>query len=172
MVLHMGKSDLHSSKLYNLPFVNVQVPDTHRWIWKSKYVPRIKLFASLMFVDRLNTRTMLKRSNSTSIEEDIDHLFFACPFATRCWNTLNIQWDLHFNFHGRLLAVRRGSHSQFFMEIFMEACWELWKLKNGFFYGDRASHSLWVARFKEQSILQMHRVFESEKIFNLLFSNV
>ena len=95
-----GNQTYTSSKLYNLSFVNVQVPDTHRWIWKSKYVPRIKLFASLMFVDRLNTRTMLKRSNSTSIKEDIDHLFFACPFATRCWNTLNIQWDLHFNLGG------------------------------------------------------------------------
>jgi hypothetical protein len=29
------------SKLYNLPYVNVQVPDTYRWIWKSKYVLRI-----------------------------------------------------------------------------------------------------------------------------------
>lgn len=41
---------------------------------------------------------------STSKEEDIDHLFFACPFAKQCWNTINIQWDLHLNLHGRLLA--------------------------------------------------------------------
>jgi hypothetical protein len=41
---------------------------------------------------------------STSMEEDIDHHFFACPFATLCWNNLNIQQNLHLNLHGRLLG--------------------------------------------------------------------
>lgn len=139
------KSDYASSKLYNLLFANVQVPDTYRCIWKPKCVLRIKFFALPMFVDRLSTRTMLRRSNfdvqlnvncvmcSTSMEEDIDHLFFAFPFATR-WcktsNTLNTQLDLHLNLHGRLLAVRQPH----ICEISMAACWELWKLRNGFLW--------------------------------------
>jgi len=47
-------------------------------------------------VDRLNTKLMLKRRNmlaeeevncvmcNPGEEEDIDHLFFSCPFAQQC----------------------------------------------------------------------------------------
>jgi hypothetical protein len=30
------------------------------------------------------------------------------------------------------LAVRQASYLKFFMEIFMAACWEIWKIRNGF----------------------------------------
>jgi len=57
---------------------------------------RIKFFAWLILVDRLNTKSMLKRRNmlaeeevncvmcNPGEEEDIDHLFFSCPFAQQC----------------------------------------------------------------------------------------
>jgi hypothetical protein len=55
--------------------------------------PRIKFFMWLLVVDHMNTRGMLLRRNynvqpnancvmcSLALEEDIDHLFFGCPFA-------------------------------------------------------------------------------------------
>jgi len=73
--------------------------DTHpifKIIWKSRCTPRVKFFAWLVLVDRLNTKTMLCRRyldvQGTDIcvmcdsgeEETIDHLFFECTFAKEC----------------------------------------------------------------------------------------
>jgi len=62
-------------------------------ICKSKCTNRIKFFAWLLLVDRLNTKTMLTRKHifvhndelcvmcNTGAAETINHLFFTCPFA-------------------------------------------------------------------------------------------
>jgi len=85
-----------SKKLYTLAFSTMHAPITFSWMWKSQCTLRIKVFAWLLLVDRLNTRVMLRRRNfniqtgiecvlyDTGIDEDVDHLLFACPFATRC----------------------------------------------------------------------------------------
>jgi hypothetical protein len=58
-----------------------------------------------VMVDRLNTKTMLKRRNISSgdedephcvtcndgADEDIEHLFFSCSFARNCWVKINIE---------------------------------------------------------------------------------
>jgi hypothetical protein len=58
-----------------------------------------------VLVDRLNTKTMLKRMNlnaqddticvmcSLDADEDRDHLLFSCLMAQQCWQKLGIQWD-------------------------------------------------------------------------------
>ena len=109
-----GNERYSSQKVYKLAFAGLEVPRTFQWIWKSKCVPRIKFFAWLLAVDRLNTKTMLRRHHyntqaglfcvlcRNNSEEDIDHLFFACPFATNCWNQLNIHWNLNLDFHQRV----------------------------------------------------------------------
>lgn len=64
--------------------------------------PRMKFFAWLVLVDRLNTKTMLRRRNlyvedhaycilcTEGIDEDLDHLFFIYPFSERCWEVTGI----------------------------------------------------------------------------------
>ena len=55
-------NDIYSSrKVYTRAFSCIPAPYTFSWIWKSQCTPRIKVFAWLMFVDRLNTRSMLQR---------------------------------------------------------------------------------------------------------------
>jgi len=152
-----------------MAFSCIPAPYTFSWIWKSQCTPRIKVFAWLMFVDRLNTRSMLRRRNfnlqsghncvlcQLGTEEDITHLLFACPFAVRCWYKLNIVWDLSLEIHTRIMHAKNLSPHSFFMEIFLVVAWEIWKLCNAtIFEGARPSFHLWTVRFREKMQLQLH----------------
>lgn len=50
-----GNDKYTSSKFYNHQFSEVQSPAEFSWIWKSKCVMQLKVFAWLLMVDRLNT---------------------------------------------------------------------------------------------------------------------
>jgi hypothetical protein len=80
--------------------------DSHRvfsMIWKSTCTPRVKIFAWLVLVDRINTKTMLTRrhiggarENDLCVmciegrEETCEDLFFSCPFARDCWTKISL----------------------------------------------------------------------------------
>ena len=98
--------DKYSSRqFYSYAFSWVETHPYYKVLWKSHCTPRVKFFAWLILVDRLNTKTMLRRRNlnvqddtlcvmcSAGIEEDIDHLFFECPFAVQCWASINFSWE-------------------------------------------------------------------------------
>jgi hypothetical protein len=97
-----GNSKFTSGKLYNLAFSHIQVPSTFKRMWWSKCIPRLKFFAWLLLVDRLNTKAMLTRRNnsvdsndhcvlrSSQADEDIGHLFFSCPFPLSCWQKIGV----------------------------------------------------------------------------------
>ena len=52
----------------------------------------------------------------------------------------------------------------FFMEIFIFAAWELWKLRNSkIFDQGRPTVSLWFRKFKSQVLLQLVRVREDQR---------
>ena len=109
-------------------------------IWKSKCTRRLKFFAWLHFVDRLNTRNMLVRRHfhvqpnsfcvlcTTNTHED--HLFFNCPFAAACWQRLDFQWVSIQNISERVLNLMVTTGIPFFMEIFIFTACDLWKLRN------------------------------------------
>ena len=92
---HWGNERYSSQKVYKLAFAGLEVPRTFQWIWKSKCVPRIMFFALLLAVDRLNTKTMLRRRNYNTqaglfcvlcrhnSEEDIENLFFFMPLCKK-----------------------------------------------------------------------------------------
>jgi hypothetical protein len=73
-----------SSKFYKIVFQSVDAHPIFKWVWKSRCTNRVKFFAWLVLVDRLNTRSMLKRRHllgeddvtcvmcTASLEEDID----------------------------------------------------------------------------------------------------
>lgn len=91
-----GSSMYSSAKLCKLAFLTMQTPAVFHLVWKSKVTPRVKFFAWLILLDRLNTKNMLARRNfnmqsnslcficDDSTEETIDHLFFQCRFAKQC----------------------------------------------------------------------------------------
>jgi hypothetical protein len=58
-----GNGQYTSSRFYKLAFKHLQVPWSFQWIWKSKCTPRLRFFAWLILMDRLNTRDMLRRKN-------------------------------------------------------------------------------------------------------------
>jgi len=53
----------------------------------------------------------------------------------------------------------------YFMEAFIIASWELWKLRNfKIFYQGSPSINLWVRPFKDQVLLQLVRVREDRRL--------
>jgi hypothetical protein len=91
-----------AAKYYNHLYENVVVCPLFKWIWKSKCIMRVKMFAWLLLSDRLNTRDMLQCRHwhvtetydcvlcSGQHRETRDHLFFNCQFSMRVWNYLQI----------------------------------------------------------------------------------
>ena len=165
-----GNANYSSKKVYDMALTTLQVPRTFSILWKSQCTPRVKVFAWLMMVDRQNTRLMLRRRKfniqsgvacvlcATGSEEDINHLFFSCPFAVRCWQKLQFIWDLTLDIHARILQARGASQITFFMEIFLIAAWEIGKLRNAvIFVGIRPTFYLWTVRFRDQVQLQLLR---------------
>ena len=57
---------------------------------------------------------------ASGLEEDIYHLLFDCPFATRCWHKLQIHWDLTLDIHDRIPQAKDAFMLSFFYEIFFD----------------------------------------------------
>jgi hypothetical protein len=95
---------------------------------------------------------------NVGVHETIEHLFFTCPFAQVCWETINITSDESLNLHDRLIKGGETHSLPFFTEAAMIAAWELWKLHNDKVFQRRdPTTSLWLANFKNQCILQSLR---------------
>ena len=125
-----------SSDYYKFCFKDVIVDAVFPWIWESKCTNKWKVFAWLLFADRLNTRNMLRRRQyklegdvytcllcDTPPEETVTHLFFKCPFATECWTAIGMHWH---DSQCRLELIHEGRRSwgvPLFMEIFIIAAW-------------------------------------------------
>ena len=87
-----------------------------------------------------------------------------CPFAAACWQRLDFQWASIQNISERVLNLMVTTGIPFFMEIFIFAAWELWKLRNSkIFYQGRPTVSLWFRNFKSQVLLQLVRVREDQR---------
>jgi hypothetical protein len=117
-----------SKKLYNHAYKDVEGHSIFKLVWKSRCTPRVKFFAWLFLFDRLNTKAMLRRRHfntqddlycvlcNANIEEDIEHLFFSCPFAQQCWSTLSFSWDTTLPLQERFLKEKKAQGLSFFME--------------------------------------------------------
>lgn len=112
-------SKYSSHRYYSYVFSSVDAHPIYKVIWRSRCTPRIKFFAWLILVDRLNTKTMLQRRHlniqgtpicvmcSLGEQETTEHLFFSCPFAQDCWMRMGISWDMM-----PLLNYLTGSYKQ------------------------------------------------------------
>lgn len=165
-----------SRRFYGLAFSHMDVHPIFKWLWKSKCIPRLKFFAWLVLVDRLNTKTMLSRRNFTvqpdlfcvlcndQVEEDIMHLFFHCPFATACWHKIEFHWQISNCMYDTISRMRHIFQSPYFMEVFVIAGWEIWNLRNGIiFEGNLVTLTLWTVKLKEQIIQHLHKVRDDLK---------
>lgn len=50
-----------SRKFYQFYFRDVECDDSFKWIWKSRCTMKLKVFAWLLLLERLNTKNMLHR---------------------------------------------------------------------------------------------------------------
>jgi len=159
-----------SSKFYKTVFQSIDAHPIFKWVWKSRCTNRVKFFAWLVLVDRLNTPSMLKRRHllgedevacvmcTAGLEEDIDHLFFQCLFAQQCWQKVNVTWNNMQSLPTRVAVARSQSNTGFFMEVVLIAACEIWKMRNRkIFDNDRISLASWFVNFKAQCRLQSVR---------------
>ena len=89
-----GATDFSARKYYKFYFRNILPAPALPLIWKTNCTMKHKVFAWLLFLDRLNTRDMLVRRNCPVRDvncvvchlqrETREHLFFACQFSTSC----------------------------------------------------------------------------------------
>jgi len=159
-----GNNTYSSSKLYNLPYKNIQPPKPLVWIWDSKCCNKFGVFTWLLLMDRRNTRNILKRKKqklegddyncvlcNRNMEETAFHLFFGCPFSQSCWQQLDIHWNLSADLFQMITQAKQQFSSTFLMEIFIIGAWQTWKQRNNFIF-DRGRPSLvsWKQNFVEE----------------------
>jgi len=73
-----------------------------------------------------------------------------------------MQWDTNLHPFEMIAQARSNFANQFFMEIFMTASWNLWKIRNGVIFDNKApSIATWKAMLKKDIILHLHRIKEA-----------
>jgi hypothetical protein len=173
-----GNAKYSSSKFYSMVFSGRQAPVTFTWLWNSKCSPRLKFHVWLLLVDRLNTKDIIRRRHYNTqaglfcvmcdalVHEDRDHLFFNCQFAQTCWDILQIKWDDSvLDIHDRIMKARQEAGLFFFMDAFIVATWEVWKLRNTvIFDAVQPSTQLWTWKFKDQFLLQLQRFRDDRRL--------
>jgi hypothetical protein len=160
-----------SARCYKHMHEDLVVMPAFKWLWKSCCMLRVKFFAWLLLVDRLNTRDLLVRRHwnvtpdkhcvlcPTRTYEDRFHLFFECNFSQRVWNYLQIDWSQAQDIQSSLSAARQQFNQPFFMEVVILACWNIWKQRNGkIFRGDRPTFLGWKRNFMHDISMLGHRI--------------
>lgn len=75
-----------------------------------------------------------------------------------------IDWVVADSLHKRIEVSCQLSGLSHFMEIFLVASWELWKIRNRLvFDGVQATFGRWLRNFKEEAALQAHRLGDVDR---------
>jgi hypothetical protein len=164
-------SSYTSAKFYSFLFEAVPCDKVLQAIWTSKCLPKLRVFAWLLFTDRLNTKDIMNRKQwvvqggpscvlcNTNSLETTEHLFFQCPFAYQCWNQIGVTWDLSLNLSDRYFKAKDLFNNQCFMEIIICSAWNLWKERNDYIFESKVpSAARWRVRFKSDLSLHQYRV--------------
>jgi hypothetical protein len=166
-----GTSTYTSARFYKFIFEKFPEDKGLQAIWKSKCLPKLRVFAWLLFKDRLNTKDLMQRKQwnidegthcvlcASQLLETRDHLFFACRFSANCWASIDIHWDLSLPITQRFLAAQSAFRGPCFMEVVVCAAWNIWKERNDFiFSSQQPSFARWKVRFKSDLLLHQFRV--------------
>lgn len=140
-------------------------------------IPRVKFFTWLILLDKLNTKSMLARRN---FNVQPNCLCVMCNDGLRGPSiicslnvTLPRNAGISLGFNGSMMTISTGRLNVvtswlvylFFMEIFLIAAWELWKIRNRLvFYGIQVFSNRWFTNFKEEAALQSHRIRDSDRV--------
>jgi hypothetical protein len=162
------------SKYYKFLFALLPKDIALNAIWKSRAMPKLKVFSWLLFKDRLNTRDLMQRKHwhidtgyncvmcSQNLLETSQHLFFECEFAQRCWDLLDIHWDFAADFGHNFSSARANFSGPCFFEIFACATWNIWKVRNDLIFNNVvAVFARWKVCFQSDLLLHRYRVKEA-----------
>lgn len=85
------------------------------------------------------------------IEESLVHLFFSCPFASLCWNWIQVHTSEQLDTFQNLELIKEQLRVPFFMEVILIMCWTIWKSRNDLIFSQ-----------VQPSLAQAKRFFKSE----------
>ena len=166
-----GTCAYSSRKFYNFMFAQLRQDVSLQAIWKSKSMPKLKVFAWLLLMDRLNTKDLMNRKHwtidsgmncvlcSSAVLETRDHLFFGCSFASLCWNFIGIQWDCSRPISSRIAAAHQLFQGPCFMEVVMCAFWNIWRTRNDLIFKElQPSFARWKVLFQNDLLLHQYRI--------------
>jgi len=180
-----GSTKYTAKNYYKYLHKEIQPPKPFLWIWNSKCCNKLRVFSWLLLMDRLNIRNMLKKkryklegNNYNCVlcpaqrEETAFHLFFSCPFALECWQSIGIQWQMGVPFFQMMELARQDFSSTYFMEVFIIATWHIWKQRNNLIFENSPASTInWKKNFKEECTLQAQRMKASLKSPFLVWSD-
>ena len=166
-----GNDRYTSARFYKFIFESSICDPSYNSIWKSKCLPKLKVFLWLLYYDRLNTKDLMVRKHwvledgpacplcTTGVVETRDHLFFGCSFAADCWNLVGIDWDLQRPILDRIRRAQSSFNGACFLEIFACAVWNIWKVRNELIFQNiQPSHGRWKGKFRADLLLHQFRV--------------
>jgi len=80
-----------------------------------------------------------------------NHLFFECPFALACWNSLGLAHLIQRKILDLVLLFKAHFNRPFFMEIIVAMFWAIWSSQNDIIFRN-LHHSVQVAKliFKQE----------------------
>lgn len=161
---------------YDCCFRNIEVHAAYKWLWRSKSIPKHKVFGWFLLTVRLNTRNMLKRRHYNigsnlncllcgfHVEETVKHLFFHCTFSVECWDIVGIHWSTQQHMLKLLEEAKQAWDRPMFMDVFLVAAWSLWKERNNhYFQHIMPSISSWKQRFKSDFANLKYKGYEDIK---------
>jgi hypothetical protein len=159
------------SRYYKFLFARLPKDATLNEIWKSRALPKLKVFTWLLFVDRLNTRDLMLRKHwhiysgyncamcSQDTLETAQHLFFHCQFAQHCWDFRNINWVFRRDLGIDFPATKSAFTGPCFFEITACATWNIWKVRNDLIFNNTpADFGRWKVCFQSDLLLHRFRV--------------
>lgn len=136
-----GNNQFTSRRAYKVLIGSSQVHQVYKWLWETCCQNKRNFFFWLLLKDRLSTRELLRRKHmflqdyncvfcSYGVEESLSHLFFDCPFAQACWNTLNLMIPVNCTTEQIIETFKLQLHLPYFMEVIITMCWAIWTCRN------------------------------------------
>lgn len=128
--------------MYNFLKKGTTAHPIFRQLWKCAVMPRYKIFFWLLLHDRINTRGLLDRKNfflpsknwaicTLTADETVLHLFWDCPFAFDCWESINIQRVRGISVIDEIFFSKEALPKHFALSIVVMGCWHIWQQRNG-----------------------------------------
>uniref|UniRef100_A0A453T9S6 Reverse transcriptase zinc-binding domain-containing protein n=1 Tax=Aegilops tauschii subsp. strangulata TaxID=200361 RepID=A0A453T9S6_AEGTS len=158
-----------SIKMYHQLQEQEKAPPSFAKIWKCTAMLRYKIFIWLLLHDRVNVRNLLHRKKiilpnykcelcNCSTEETTLHVFWDCPFALSCWDSITQDRKRGVNVLDEITIMAESFSSHFSMNIVIMGSWHIWMQRNSkLFQAKTPSLQSWRTQLRNDLLLILHR---------------